>query len=103
MPFCFHRGQPGNRFHQLHDQRAISIAKSKACDKPRWEAWATSGAPTAYLDLRAPAIPLGYPGALVTGMQLMDQRTYTNICSTDGTKPVVDFGRPVLDGRVVLP
>jgi hypothetical protein len=42
-------------------------------------------------------------GAPVIGMQLMDMRTYTNICSADGTKPVVDFGRPALDGRVALP
>jgi hypothetical protein len=42
-------------------------------------------------------------GALVTGIQSMDVPTDTKICSPDGTKPVVDFGRPALDGRVALP
>jgi hypothetical protein len=93
------RSQPGNGFHQLHDQRALSIAKSK----PRWEVSATTGTPTVYLDLKAPAIPLSYRGAPVTGMQLMDVLTDTNIWSADGTKRVVDFGRPALDGRVLLP
>jgi hypothetical protein len=56
-----------------------------------------------YLDLKAPAIPLSYRGAPVTGMQLMDVLTDTNIWSADRTKRVVDFGRPALDGRVLLP
>jgi hypothetical protein len=106
-------GQPGDGFHQLHDQRALSIAKSTACErflygggwgKLGWKATAITGTPTASLDLSAPAIPLGYPGrAPVTGTQLMDVLTDTNICSADRTERVVDFGRPAPDGRVVLP
>jgi hypothetical protein len=106
-------GQPGNGFHQLHDQRALSIAKSTACErflygggwgKPRWKTSAIAGTPTAYLDLSTPAIPRGYPGrAPVTGMQLMDVLVDTNICSADRTERVVDFGLPALNGRVVLP
>jgi hypothetical protein len=106
-------GQPGNGFHQRHDQRALSIAKSTACErflyrggwgKLRWKASAITGTPTAYLDPSIPAIPLGYPGgAPVTGMQLMGMLTDTNICSADRTERVVDLGRPALDSRVPLP
>jgi hypothetical protein len=105
-------GPPGNGFHQWHDQRALSIAKSTACErflyrgaqsKLRWNASAITGTPIAYLDPSTPAIPLGYPGhAPVTGMQLMGMLTDTNICSTDRTERVVDLGRPVLDGPVLL-
>jgi len=106
-------GQPGNGFHQLRDQRAHAIAKSTPRErflygggwgKLRWKASAITGTPTAYLDLSTPAIPLGYPGrGPVTGIQLMDVLTDANICSADRTARVVDFGRPALDGRVVLP
>jgi len=106
-------GQPGNGLHQQHDQRALSIAKSTACErflyregwgKLRRKASAITGTPTAYLDPSTPAIPLGYPGrAPVTGMQLMDILTKTNICSAYRTERVVDLGGPALDGRVLLP
>jgi hypothetical protein len=33
----------------------------------------------------------------------MDELIDKNICSTGGMERVVDFGRPALDGRVVLP
>ena len=100
-------------FHQQHDRRALSITKSTACErflyregwgKLRQKASAITGTPTAYLDPSTPAIPLGYPGrAPVTGMQLMDILTKTNICSAYRTERVVDLGGPALDGRVLLP
>jgi hypothetical protein len=105
--------QPGNGFHQQRDQRALSIAKSTACErflyregwgKLRWKASPITGTSTAYLDPSTPAIPLGYPGrAPVTGMQLMDILTNTNICSANRTERVVDLGGAALDGRVLLP
>jgi hypothetical protein len=105
--------QPGHGFHQQHDQRALSTAKSTARERflyrggwgeLRWKASPITGTPTAYLDPSTPAIPLGYPGrAPVTGIQLMDIPANTNICSANRTERLVDLGGAALDGRVLLP